>query len=104
MPTRCSRLSRTVSVLRVSLCKWLLRRSFLRSSNSSKISFDLLIKTSSDYWAKFAEAREVLGKMLADGKLKTEVTVVEGGIPAAPAALRELYNGSNTGKLVVKCL
>ena len=53
-----------------------------------------------DYYARFPEALEALGAMVAAGTLRTEETVVE-GFDQLPAALNMLFAGENTGKLVV---
>lgn len=68
---------------------------------SHKIRFQGFIV--SDYFAKFAEGREKLAALLKAGKLKSEVTVVEGGMEKAPEAIKKLFGGANTGKLVLKC-
>ncbi len=53
-----------------------------------------------DYYARFPEALEALGAMVAAGTLRSEETVVE-GFDQLPAALNMLFAGENTGKLVV---
>ena len=42
-----------------------------------------------------------MGGWLADGKIRTEETVMD-GIDAAPAAFAALFSGGNTGKMLVK--
>jgi len=54
-----------------------------------------------DYMNRAGEATLELVQWLKQGKLKYRVDVVE-GLEQAPSALRKLYDGSNTGKLVVK--
>ena len=54
-----------------------------------------------DYMNRAHEAVADLGKWLAEGKLKYRVDIVE-GLDQAPAALNRLFEGSNTGKLIVK--
>lgn len=54
-----------------------------------------------DYMSRAAEAMADLGRWLAEGKLKYRVDVVE-GLERAPEALGKLFEGSNTGKLVVR--
>jgi NADPH-dependent curcumin reductase CurA len=69
---------------------------------SHRIRFQGFIIT--DFFPRFDEGREALGKMLKEGKIKAEATIMEGGIKAAPEALVKLFEGGNTGKLCVKCL
>jgi hypothetical protein len=54
-----------------------------------------------DYMPRAAEAFDKLGAWYAQGKLKTRFDVVE-GFANAPKALEKLFDGSNTGKLLVK--
>jgi len=54
-----------------------------------------------DYAARFPEAFAALGRWLADGRLKYRVDVVE-GLDQAPVAINRLFDGANTGKLLVK--
>lgn len=53
-----------------------------------------------DYYPRFGEAIRELSKWMAEGKLKSEQTVVE-GFEELPNALNMLFAGQNTGKLVV---
>jgi NADPH-dependent curcumin reductase CurA len=53
-----------------------------------------------DYYPRFGEAITELSKLMAEGKLKSESTVVE-GFEGLPNALNMLFAGENTGKLVV---
>jgi NADPH2:quinone reductase len=55
----------------------------------------------SDHPEKFEEAAIYLAGLLAEGKLRYDETIVE-GFDNAPAALRKLFTGENTGKLLVK--
>jgi len=55
----------------------------------------------SDFLSRAAEANAALSSWFAQGKLKYRVDVVE-GLRNAPAALNRLFDGSNTGKLIVK--
>ncbi len=50
---------------------------------------------------RYGEAGAQLGQWLAEGKLKMPEQV-EHGIDAFPAALRKLFEGGNTGKMLVK--
>ena len=54
-----------------------------------------------DYTSRGPEAFAELGKWLAEGKLKYRVEVVE-GLELAPEALNKLFDGSHSGKLIVK--
>ena len=51
-----------------------------------------------DYENRFAEARLRLSEWLKDGKIKSQQTIVKGGLLGAEQALLGLYEGSNTGK------
>lgn len=53
-----------------------------------------------DYYARFGEAIGELSGWVAEGKLKSEQTVVE-GFENLPSALNMLFKGENKGKLVV---
>ncbi|KFY32593.1 hypothetical protein V493_00062 [Pseudogymnoascus sp. VKM F-4281 (FW-2241)] len=55
-----------------------------------------------DYVKDFPAARRELVQWLSDGKLKRKETIVKGGLRAAEQALVALYNGINTGKLLVE--
>lgn len=54
-----------------------------------------------DYYARFGEAIRQLSEWVAEDKLKSEQTVVE-GFEELPNALNMLFKGENKGKLVVK--
>jgi len=54
-----------------------------------------------DFQARYAEAQAQLAGWLAEGKLHYREDVVE-GLENAPKALLRLFDGSNTGKLMVK--
>ena len=53
-----------------------------------------------DYYPRFGEAIRDLSKWLAEGKIRSEETVVE-GFEELPNALNMLFEGKNMGKLVV---
>jgi NADPH-dependent curcumin reductase CurA len=55
----------------------------------------------SDFLPRAAEATAALARWLAEGKLKYRVDVVK-GLRNAPAALNRLFDGSNTGKLIIE--
>jgi NADPH-dependent curcumin reductase len=54
-----------------------------------------------DYVPRFMEAVMALGGLLAEGKVKHKVTVVD-GLDNAPNALQRLFTGDHEGKLLVK--
>jgi NADPH-dependent curcumin reductase CurA len=54
-----------------------------------------------DYADRFREAEAELAKWHADGKIRYRVDLVD-GLERAPAAVNKLFDGSNTGKLIVK--
>ncbi|HUH04755.1 MAG TPA: NADP-dependent oxidoreductase [Kofleriaceae bacterium] len=54
-----------------------------------------------DYMDRFMEMAMKLGPLIGTGKLAYRVDLAE-GLEQAPAALRRLFSGGNTGKLVVK--
>ena len=54
-----------------------------------------------DFAPRFGEAVQKIAGWLAEGRLKYKLDVVE-GLEAAPRALKKLFDGSNTGKLLVK--
>lgn len=55
-----------------------------------------------DYEDRFPEAIAAISTMIADGTLVARETVLEGGVEGFPQALLGLYDGVNTGKLVLK--
>lgn len=55
-----------------------------------------------DYTKQFPEAKKQLAQWLEEGKLKRKETVVKGGLASAEEALVGLFNGANTGKLIVE--
>ena len=54
-----------------------------------------------DYIPRFAEGAEEMGRWMAEGKLKARDTIVA-GIEKAPRALQMLFEGGNTGKLLLQ--
>lgn len=54
----------------------------------------------SNFQAQFPEATEELSKWLADGKLESKETIVE-GFSNLPKALIGLFSGKNIGKMIV---
>ena len=54
-----------------------------------------------DYGARFLEAAEQMVPWLLSGKLKYRVDIVD-GLRNAPGALNKLFDGTNTGKLLVR--
>ena len=55
----------------------------------------------SDYAARFAEAAQEMGGWIAAGKLKSFEDVAD-GLETFPDTLLRLFNGENTGKLVLR--
>ena len=55
-----------------------------------------------DYAKRYAEGRKELAQWLAEGKLQRRETIVKGGLDVAEKALVGLYEGINTGKLLVE--
>ncbi|KAI8048675.1 oxidoreductase [Syncephalis plumigaleata] len=55
-----------------------------------------------DYAKRFPEAAKEYIQWLKEGKLKVALDIQEGGITCAPEVSLKLFNGSNTGKLLVK--
>jgi NADPH-dependent curcumin reductase CurA len=54
-----------------------------------------------DHFDQAQEVAQILGGWMAEGKLKAQETVVE-GFEELPSAINMLFDGGNTGKLVVK--
>jgi len=54
-----------------------------------------------DYLDRAGEAMLLLGQWHAEGRLKYRVDVVD-GLAQAPKALNRLFDGSNTGKLIIR--
>jgi len=55
----------------------------------------------SDYWSRFPEAMQAIATWYAEGKLKYRVDIVD-GLENAPEALNRLFDGGNTGKLLLR--
>lgn len=53
-----------------------------------------------DYEKQYSQARRELAQWMAEGKIKRQETIIQGGIEKMPEALRALYDGVNTGKSV----
>jgi NADPH-dependent curcumin reductase CurA len=56
----------------------------------------------SDYGEKYAEGAQEMAGWLSAGKLKTREDIADGGIKRFPETLLRLFEGKNTGKLVLK--
>jgi NADPH-dependent curcumin reductase CurA len=54
-----------------------------------------------DYASRFGEGISALAQWLADGELKSREHIVEGDVEQFPDVLLRLFNGENTGKLVL---
>lgn len=55
-----------------------------------------------DYAKQYPTALKDLTAWLSQGKLKRKEHIVPGGLEAAPHALVNLYEGANTGKMMVE--
>ncbi|CAH0057543.1 unnamed protein product [Clonostachys solani] len=55
-----------------------------------------------DQLKHFPQARADLSKWIAEGKLKKNETIIQGGLGKAEQGLVDLYKGINTGKLLVE--
>ncbi|KAJ5970722.1 Alcohol dehydrogenase C-terminal [Penicillium vulpinum] len=55
-----------------------------------------------DHLDKVPEVRQKLSQWLAEGRLQRRETIVRGGLSQAETALMQLYQGVNTGKLLVE--
>ncbi|KAJ9617066.1 hypothetical protein H2200_000787 [Cladophialophora chaetospira] len=55
-----------------------------------------------DYAKEYPRALKDMAQWLSEGKLKRKETIVKGGLAQAENALRDLYEGVNTGKLLVE--
>ena len=51
-----------------------------------------------DYAEEYPRALKDLARWLSEGKIKRKETIVRGGMSQAENALRDLYNGVNTGE------
>jgi len=56
----------------------------------------------SDYGDRYAEGAREMAGWLSAGKLKTREDIADGGIERFPETLLRLFEGKNTGKLVLK--
>jgi NADPH-dependent curcumin reductase CurA len=54
-----------------------------------------------DYAPRYGEAVAALAGWLREGKIVSREHIVAGGVRAFPEALRKLFAGENTGKLVL---
>ena len=55
-----------------------------------------------DYEDRYAEAIAGISELIRDGRLVTTETILEGGVAAFPDALLGLFDGVNTGKLLLE--
>lgn len=55
-----------------------------------------------DYFPRFPEGIAEMAGWLADGRIKYDTDIVE-GLEHAPEAVNRLFDGANTGKLLVQC-
>ncbi|KAI0799389.1 hypothetical protein GGR55DRAFT_505757 [Xylaria sp. FL0064] len=54
------------------------------------------------YLEEWPRVRKDIGEWLAEGKLKRKETIVKGGLEKAEYAIKDLFEGKNTGKLLVE--
>ena len=54
-----------------------------------------------DYVKEIPQAIAELGQLISEGKLKAKINMYN-GLDEAPKALKDLLNGKNTGKVMVK--
>ena len=54
-----------------------------------------------DYLSRYGDAAQEIGGWIAAGKIKDRVDIAE-GLENAPAKLRRLFTGANTGKQLLK--
>jgi len=55
-----------------------------------------------DYADRYAEARARMAKWIKDGKLKLVEHIIDGDVGDFPDAFRQLYEGRNRGKMLVR--
>jgi NADPH-dependent curcumin reductase CurA len=55
-----------------------------------------------DFMSEYGPARKEISQWLTEGKLKRKETIVKGGLGVAEQAIRDLFDGKNTGKLLVE--
>jgi hypothetical protein len=55
-----------------------------------------------DHYDRWRAFRAEVEELIADGRLKVEETIVEGGIEAAPGAFVGMLRGEHLGKVVVR--
>jgi NADPH-dependent curcumin reductase CurA len=55
-----------------------------------------------DYAKKYDIALKDLSTWLTQGKIKRKEHIIRGGLEAAPQGLVSLYEGANTGKMMVE--
>ncbi|MEZ5212566.1 NADP-dependent oxidoreductase [Gordonia sp. PP30] len=56
-----------------------------------------------DYQDRYGEAVAAIGALIAQGRFVTAETVLDGGVAEFPRALLGLFEGINTGKLLLRC-
>jgi len=55
-----------------------------------------------DYQDQYPQALKELAQWLQEGKIQRKETIIKGGLAKAEQGLADLYNGINTGKLLVE--
>jgi NADPH-dependent curcumin reductase len=93
---------------RIVVCGLISTYNQLEESSGPRMFRNVLMKRAriegfivSDYWSRFPEAFAAIGRWLETGQLKFRMDV-RAGLEIAPEALKLLFSGENTGKLVVQ--
>ena len=92
---------------RIALCGMISQYNSSRPSGPSNFAAFIMKRVTctgflvTDFAPRFPEAVQKIVAWLAEGKLKYRLDV-EDGLQKAPLALNKLFDGSNTGKLLVK--
>lgn len=55
-----------------------------------------------DFIKEYGQARQQLAQWLEEGKIKGRTTIVKGGVAKAEYALLDLFEGRNTGKMLLE--
>ncbi|KAI0014691.1 hypothetical protein F4780DRAFT_187889 [Xylariomycetidae sp. FL0641] len=55
-----------------------------------------------DFASEYARGRKDLAQWLEEGKLQRKETIMKGGLQVADSAIRDLFAGKNTGKMLVE--
>lgn len=93
---------------RIVVCGLISTYNRLEESSGPRMFRNVLMKRAriegfivSDYWSRFPEDFAAIGHWLETGQLKFRIDV-RAGLETAPEALKLLFSGANTGKLIVQ--